>query len=189
MYKTESGKELDPERDKRLASLLTKAQQGDQVAYEEFLLETTKVLRRYLGKRTQSDMVEDLLQDTLLSVHRFLHTYLPGKPVGPWVYAICSNRIVDFYRRKRRIQRIEADVDIEDQMVAGIEHVDPSLNSNAFEALKQLPERQRRIIELLKLYGLSVKEVSAHTGMSESLVKTTAFRGYETIRKLFGIKG
>ena len=43
------------------------------------------------------------------------------------------------------------------------------------------------MIELLKVQGLSVKEVSAHTGMSESSVKVTAFRGYETIRRIFGV--
>ena len=55
------------------------------------------------------------------------------------------------------------------------------------EALADLPEKQRKVIELLKVQGLSVKEVSAHTGMSESAVKVTAFRGYETIRRIFGV--
>jgi len=134
------------------------------------------------------DMVEDVLQDTLLSVHRFLHTYLPGKPVGPWVYAICHHRMVDFYRRKRRIQLVESDVDVDDQVVVQIEQKDQSLNGSALDALNRIPERQRRVIEMLKIYGLSVKEVAVHTGMSESSVKTTAFRGYESIRKLFGMK-
>jgi RNA polymerase sigma-70 factor (ECF subfamily) len=52
----------------------------------------------------------------------------------------------------------------------------------------KLPERQRRIIELLKIQELSVREVAAQTGMSESAVKVAAFRGYEAIRKIFGVK-
>jgi RNA polymerase sigma-70 factor (ECF subfamily) len=181
-------RELDSERDRKLAGLLVLAQQGDQVAYEEFLIETAGILRRFLSKRMDFDMVEDVLQDTLLSVHRFLHTYLPGRPVGPWLYAICGNRMVDFYRRKRRIQLVESGLDVNDQAVSQIEHEDRSTNGNALDALKRLPERQRLVIGMLKIHGLSVKEVATQTGMSESAVKVTAFRGYETIRKLFGIK-
>jgi RNA polymerase sigma-70 factor (ECF subfamily) len=135
------------------------------------------------------EMVEDVLQDTLLSIHRFLHTYLPGRPVGPWIYAICSNRMVDFFRRKRRIQLVESGIDLDTHQETRTPPVtSESPLGNALDALKKLPERQRRIIALLKIEGLSVKEVAIQTGMSESSVKVTAFRGYETIRKLFGIK-
>lgn len=44
------------------------------------------------------------------------------------------------------------------------------------------------IIEFLKLQDLSVKEVALQAGMSESAVKITAFRGYEGIRKMLGVK-
>ena len=54
------------------------------------------------------------------------------------------------------------------------------------EALASLPEKQRQVIKLLKVQGMSVKEVSVATGMSESSVKVTAFRGYEAIREIFG---
>jgi RNA polymerase sigma-70 factor (ECF subfamily) len=179
---------LDSERDTKLAGLLILAQGGDQIAYEEFLIETAEILRRFLSKRMDFDMVEDVLQDTLLSVHRFRHTYLPGRPVGPWLYAICNNRMVDFYRRKRRIQRVESGLDVTDQTVVEMRQHDRSTNGNALDALNKLPERQRRIIGMLKICGFSVKEVATHTGMSESSVKITAFRGYEAIRKLLGIK-
>ena len=181
-------RELNSDQDKKLAALLVLAQQGDQVAYEEFLIATAGILRRFLSKRMDFDMVEDVLQDTLLSVHRFLHTYLPTRPVGPWLYAICNNRMVDFYRQKRRIQLVESGLDFNDQTVTQMEHKDRAANVNAIDALRRLPERQRRIIGMLKIHGLSVKEVAIQTGMSESSVKITAFRGYETIRKLFGIK-
>lgn len=188
MRRITESKTLDSERDKKLTGLLTLAQQGDQVAYEEFLIETAVILRGFLGRRMEYQMVEDVLQDTLLSIHRFLHTYRSGRPVGPWLYAICNNRMVDFYRRKRRIQLVESDVDISGEAPIRTERGNAPPIGNAVDALNKLPKRQRRIIELLKIEGLSVKEVAIHTGMSESSVKVTAFRGYEAIRKLFGIK-
>jgi RNA polymerase sigma-70 factor (ECF subfamily) len=179
---------LNPDRDKRLAGLIAKAQQGDQIAYEEFLTETAITLRRFLIKRVDRGVVEDILQDTLLSIHKFLHTYLPHRPVGPWIYAICSNRIADFYRRQRRIERFESRVEVTSEAAIQAGPQSSTSEGTVIGALHKLPDRQRRIIELLKIYGLSVKETAIQTGMSESSVKVTAFRGYEAIRKLMGVK-
>jgi RNA polymerase sigma-70 factor, ECF subfamily len=181
-------KTLNSERDKTIAGLLILGQQGDQSAYETFLIEAAAILRAYLRKRMDSEMVEDVLQDTLLSIHRFRHTFLAGRPVGPWMYAICSHRIADHYRRKRRIQLVESDIGIDEHRASQIETRNQVLSGTATEAVRALPQRQRQVIELLKIEGLSVKEVALQTGMSESSVKTTAFRGYETIRKRFGTK-
>jgi RNA polymerase sigma-70 factor (ECF subfamily) len=53
-------------------------------------------------------------------------------------------------------------------------------------ALQSLSERQREVIQLLKLQGLSVREIAAQTGMTESSVKVSAHRGYRALRRLLG---
>ena len=179
---------MDAERDQRLAGLLTEAQDGDGASYERFLLEVSRLLRRYLVKRMGDvETVEDVLQETLMSIHRARHTYLPGRPLGPWLYAICEHRRTDFYRRHRRIERTEVAVtdDVADR-AAPLSH-ETERGHRVREALARLPERQRRIIELLKIHDYTVKEAAAKTGMSESAVKVTAFRGYQTIRRLLGV--
>lgn len=55
-------------------------------------------------------------------------------------------------------------------------------------ALVDLPKPQRSVIEMLKVQNMSVREVAALTGMSESSVKVTAYRGYEALRKLLGVR-
>jgi RNA polymerase sigma-70 factor (ECF subfamily) len=182
---------LNPARDQALAELLTRSQAGDQAAYEGFLREASGVLRAFLARRmsSASDRVEDVLQETLLSIHRARHSFLPGRPVGPWLYAICEHRMAEFYRRHRRILAVEAPSDL--QEIAAVDAAEPEsegLGAAIREALGKLPHKQRWIIERLKLHDLSVKEVAVQSGMSESAVKITAFRGYEGIRKILGIK-
>ena len=46
-----------------------------------------------------------------------------------------------------------------------------------------LPDNQRQVIELLKFEELSVAEVAARLGMTESNVKVTAHRGYRALRR------
>jgi RNA polymerase sigma-70 factor (ECF subfamily) len=171
-----------------LAGLLAEAQAGDQAAYERFLVEASAVLRRFLSRRMgDAEPVEDVLQETLLSIHRARHTYLPGRPLGPWLYAICEHRMTDFHRRQRRIERRE--VTAPDDLAERAAPLPPRASERGSvvrEALARLPERQRQVIELLKIHDFSVKEAAAHTGMSESAVKVTAFRGYRAIRRLLG---
>ena len=176
---------MDSEHDRELAALLELAQKGDRHAYEKFLVEVSSLLRRFLARRMRpAEPVEDVLQDTLLTIHRARHTHLPGRPVGPWLYAICEHRLTDFHRRRGRIERIEARGEEPPPPTVDV----PASPAPVIEALARLPGRQRRVIELLKLHDLSVREVAAQIGMSESAVKVTAFRGYEAIRKMMGVK-
>lgn len=178
---------LDAARDRELAALLVLAQQGHRQAYERFLLEVSVVLRRFLERRMGArERAEDVLQDTLLTIHRARHSYLPGRPVGPWLYTICEHRMTDFHRRRSRIERVE--VPGSEAMVAVAEEPVRESSPVVLEALGRLPGKQRRVIELLKLQDLSVREVAARVGMSESAVKVTAFRGYQRIRRMVGAK-
>jgi RNA polymerase sigma-70 factor (ECF subfamily) len=184
-------KSLDSARDQQLAGLLSQAQRGDPVAYESFLREASVVLRAFLTRRMKSagDRVEDVLQDTLLTVHRARHSFLAGRPVGPWLYAICEHRMAEFYRRHRRIEAVEMPAELPEVAVADGSELDTAgLGDLVREALMKLPRKQRAIIESLKLHDLSVREVALQAGMSESAVKVTAFRGYEAIRKMLRVK-
>lgn len=176
---------MDPDHDLELAALLADGQKGDQAAYEKFLTEASVVLRRFLIRRMKDpEMAEDVLQDTLLAIHKARHTYLPGRPVGPWMYAISNHRMMDFYRWHRKVEAVEVMLAEDAQGASGEEN---TRGRSVREALRGLPERQRQVIKMLKVQGLSVKEVAVLTGMSESSVKVTAFRGYEAVRKIFGV--
>ncbi|HQR36846.1 MAG TPA: sigma-70 family RNA polymerase sigma factor [Blastocatellia bacterium] len=181
---------MDADRHEELARLLSAAQDGDQEAYESFLVGASKLLRGFLQTQMGGDgMVEDVLQDTLLSIHRARHTFLPGRALGPWLYAICKHRMIDHYRRSRRIMRREvSESEIPAQRAASIPHPSESRAGGVLsDALAKLPKSQRHVVELLKVHDMSIKEAAARTGMSESAVKVTAHRGYKTLRRLFGV--
>src|SRR5690606_4955719 len=111
----------------------------------------------------------------------------PGRPVGPWLYAISEHRLKDFFRRQRRSERFNFQRHDLWEMTSSYSYAE-SLIELVLSALKQLPSKQKLVVELLKLSGFSVREVAARTGMSESAVKVNASRGYETIRKKIGRK-
>src|SRR5579864_5348365 len=79
-------------------------QQADPEAPAALVNALSPALLRFfqsqVAKRQQAD---DLLQETWLRIHRVRHTYRPGEPVLPWIYAIARRVRIDGYRRMRRI--------------------------------------------------------------------------------------
>ena len=169
---------------------MRRAQGGDQLAYAELLAMLTTVTRKFArGRAGPVPWVEDAVQETLLSVHRARHTYDPARPFAPWFYAIAAHRVVDVYRRERRVASREQGQDTLPEPVP--EHdVDRTAGVDmkaVRAALAALPARQRDIIEGLKLRDESVRELAGRHGMSESAVKVAAHRGYQKLKRMLGV--
>ena len=128
------------------------------------------------------EQADDLLQETWLRIHRVRHTYRPGQPVLPWVYAIARRVRVDGYRRTRRIRAHEIPTEVLPEPRARSE----TRNSlPAFETLVSiLPEAQREVVTMLKAGGLSLDEVARATSCTVGAVKQKASRAYERLRSL-----
>lgn len=175
--------------DRRLSELMRAAQDGDRLAYETLLTEVATTVRAFVRKRLHDvDSQEEVVQDTLLCIHRDRHTYDPGRPFRPWMYAITRHRLSDHLEKQRRRTRIEvlADADAEDPASADASARDRRAPGILHHALAQLSNAQREIIQMLKLDGLSVAEISTRTGLTASTVKVTAHRGYKRLRALIG---
>lgn len=163
----------------RLAAL---AQRGDRQAYAALLTACRSWLLRYFRRKVHPDQIDDLVQETLLSVHRKLASYDPARPIIPWLAAIARYRFVDYLRLAYRTAA-DALLDDDDAIAPGAEGAITARLSleRLFEAL---PDAQCRAIELVKLEGLSISEASASTGQSESLVKVNIHRGLKRLAAL-----
>ena len=160
------------------------AQRGDRQSYETLLTRLAGVVQAFVRKRVgDAAWCDDVVQESLMAVHRARHTYDPGRPFAPWMYAIVHNRFIDALRvqRRRLLRELRAEA------AAGLSER-PAQERDALlrdvrRAVSDLPENQRRVIELLKFEELSVREVATRLGISESNVKVTAHRGYRALRR------
>ncbi len=158
-------------------------QQADPEAPAALVAALSPALLRFFRSQVASrEQADDLLQDTWLRIHRVRHTYRPGEPVLPWIYAIARRVRVDGYRRSRRITMHETAMEVLPDRPAQRE-----LRNTlpAFETLvAALPEGQREVITMLKAGGLSLEEVARATSSTVGAVKQKAHRAYERLRKL-----
>jgi RNA polymerase sigma-70 factor (ECF subfamily) len=131
------------------------------------------------------ERADDLLQDTWLRIHRVRHTYRPGEPVLPWVFAIARRVGVDGYRKTQRINAHEISMEaLPEQPARGT----PQNKLLVFEELvADLPPAQQEVVTMLKVGGLSLEEVARATSSTVGAVKQKAHRAYERLRNLLNI--
>src|SRR5262245_27891232 len=91
--------------DAELEDLMVRYQSGDAAAVTGLIERLSpQLLRFFLAQFVSRRFADDLLQETWLRIHRVRHTYRPGEPVLPWIYALARNVRVDHYRRTRRVE-------------------------------------------------------------------------------------
>ena len=84
-----------------LARLMAASQRGDRAAYRALLGDSGKWLARYFARRIAPHQIDDLVQETLVSMHRKLGTWDSSRPFLPWLAAIARYRWIDLLRRQR----------------------------------------------------------------------------------------
>lgn len=182
--------------ERRLTALLEASIDGDKHAYRRFLDELARHLRIRLRKhlRQQHADVEDLVQEVLIAVHKGLDTFRPDVPLTAWISAIVRYKLADHFRMNARRNELFEPLD-EDEASASAS-VTAAWSLDALDAqrdldrlLATLPPRQRESIVQTRLWGRSVAETAASTGLSESAVKVSVHRGLKALAAKIRRKG
>lgn len=169
--------------DEGLEALMMRYQRADGDAAATLIERVSPQLRRFfMAQAASRGYAGDLVQETWLRIHASRHTHRPGEPVLPWIYAIARHVRVDSYRKVRRVESREQQVETlpEYAMRAKPEARGPDLE----ELLGALPESQREVIVMLKVSGMSLEEVARATSSSVGSVKQKAHRAYEKLRAM-----
>lgn len=163
--------------DATLSRLAALAQTGDKAAYAALLTAARRWLLGYFRRKVMPDRIDDLVQETLLTIHRKLASYDPERGFTPWLAAIARFRFIDSLRQAYRHAHAELNdsfaVDSGEEAVLARMSLD-----RLFEGLSPA---QHSVIELVKISGLSIAEAAQKTGQSEALVKVNIHRGLKRL--------
>lgn len=165
--------------------------QGDEAAFASVYDSVAPRVHAYLIRQTRDRAVaDDLLQQTLLQIHRKRGTYVAGLPVLPWAFAIARRLYIDECRRRKTDALWSArDVGEDDRRASSLPDDEFATREAArlVEAeLARMPGNQRVAFELLKVDGLSHQEAAQALGTTVNAVKLRAFRAYSAIRAVLG---
>jgi RNA polymerase sigma-70 factor (ECF subfamily) len=166
------------------ANLLKASLEGNKNSYRILLENISTLLENYLVKRIfDKDDKEDILQEILMSFHSARHTYLLDKPFFPWLYGIAKNHLSRYYHLKSKKQNEILNFEMNLFPKTEVEETDSTKMDSLLLELKNLPERQKKIITLLKFQGKTVEQVAKIMNLSNNNVKVIAHRGYEKLKR------
>jgi RNA polymerase sigma-70 factor, ECF subfamily len=163
---------------------------GDDAAFAAVYDGVAPRLYGFLLRQTRDRArAEDVLQQTLLQIHRARDRFLPGAEVMPWAFAIARRLLVDSLRRgKREVLSDDGELDPGRDRGPGADEVAQAreLAVRIDRVLAKLPQSQRAAFELIKNEGLSVAEAAQVLGTTVAAVKLRAHRAYEALRAALG---
>lgn len=152
--------------------LMIQLQSGESTAFEALVDRHQGPLIGFFFRNTHdSQLSEDLTQETLLRIYNQAWDYLPGGKFRGWMYRIARNLLIDNVRRQSHdalIRAVKASQLEDDGMsrLAG-EIVSPSERADfreiaelVDELLQEIPEDQRLTFVLHHYAGLSLSEVA-----------------------------
>jgi RNA polymerase sigma-70 factor, ECF subfamily len=170
-----------------LEALMGRYQAGDFAAARTLIDRISPPLHRFLNAQSvRAADADDLLQEAWLRIHRVRHTYRPGKPLLPWIYAIARRVRVDHYRKSLRTTMREQRWEELSETAPG-SLVQPQPAESLDELLAPLSDSQREVLEMLKVAGMSLEEVARATSSSVGSVKQKVHRAYEKLRRSMGL--
>lgn len=175
-----------------LDELVALAISGDRQAVGRVLAIVRPLVVRYcrarLGRTRSSASVDDVAQDVCLAVWKALPGYrLQGRPFMAFVYSIASNKVIDVHRAEARCRSTPVS-DVPDVADAA---ADPEqrafrgeLSGVMGRMLDRLPDRQREILVLRVVIGMSAEETAGTVGSTPGAVRVAQHRALARLRRL-----
>jgi RNA polymerase sigma-70 factor (ECF subfamily) len=179
----------DASADDRLGSadahqLVQRAAAGDHAAWEHIYRAVYARLRAYAARHVGNDTADDVVSETMLravaGIDRFRWT-----PAGiePWLFGIARRVVADHHRRTGRRRRWSR----------AVASPAPALPADAAEladehaavraAFNRLPARDRELLELRVVAGLTPEQTAAVLGKRPGAVRVAQSRALARLRQ------
>lgn len=173
-----------------LRELIAEAKAGNIGSFERIIvLHQNLVLRVAQRLLLNGEDAKDAAQEVFLRLHRSLGRFRQEQDFAPWLYRMTVNICHDLRRRRRQ------DVSLD----GAVGFPDASPNSEAsvlfrqqqglvLAALGSLTDREREVIVLRDLEGLSTAEVARITGSLETTVRSQISTGRVKIKNYVAMR-
>lgn len=133
---------------------------------------------------------EDVTQDVFVTLWTQPDRYNPdiGR-FAPWFYRVARNRSIDIIRQRRR-EVMPDEPAVFDLMLGASDDspsddvVERSQADRVRSALRELPEEQRKLIELAYFSGLTQSQMSSELGIPLGTIKTRVRTGLRRLRDI-----
>lgn len=145
-------------------------------------------LYNYFLRMTRSrEISQDLTQDVFQRILKYRNSFNEKWMFRTWMFQIARN-VLNYHYGSNKIltSDFHSPEQTEYEESIALEEIDKnSKRDTLYEALAQLNEEQREIIELARFQGLKYKEIAQLTENSVAAVKVKVHRAISKLRELY----
>jgi len=176
--------------------LIQRASQGDDAAFSQVVQAYRKrilgTIARLIGR---PEDVEDVGQEVFLRLYFSLDQLRTPEMFEPWLYRLTVNAAYDYLRRRRRrpesrmadlseLQVLQADAVAGTKKEAEVQRR-KRIRELVHVLLEAVSEKDRILLTLKEIEGLSLKELEKIYGLNENALKVRLFRARQKVIKVY----
>jgi RNA polymerase sigma factor (sigma-70 family) len=166
-----------------IACITAIAKDEDQASFALFRHFAPRVKAFLIKSGADESLAEECMQDVMATIWQKAHLYDASRAsVATWIFTIARNRKIDLLRRYARPEPEdlpwgpEREPDQADVMALQEE------TERLADAIRQLPEKQRTLIERAYFGDLTHSEIAAETGLPLGTIKSRIRLALERLR-------
>jgi RNA polymerase sigma-70 factor, ECF subfamily len=171
--------------------LMVELGSGNDRGLEEIVKRYQRPLVGYISQIiNDSERARDLAQETFIRIVRHAQGYRTTTRFATWLYHIARNIARDELRARKRRPELTSDEACKNEATESNRN-QRELRETVTTILKRLSARDRNLLVMRDLKGLSYEEISGQTGMALGTVKSGLSRArnrfrehYETLNRI-----
>lgn len=189
--------ELEPRTNHSDVLLVERVLAGDTKAFELLVIKYQRRVQRLIARMVRdSNLIEDIAQETFLRAYRALHQYRGDAQFYTWLYRIAVNTTKKFLMELKRDPTV-----LERSLKSGSEEDETSRSENepsteenpesilaaneiadvVNRAMAALPDDLRQAVTLREIEGMSYDEIAMVMDCPIGTVRSRIFRAREAI--------
>ncbi len=139
--------------------LILRCQIGDKDALAGLIERYQAPLRYFISRLSANpETVEDIFQDTWLTVIRRIHTLKKIDAFSTWLYRIARNKVYQQFRRKRKLSELNENIAVPNDTENDVFSTEDA--AKIHKCLKELLPEYREVLMLRFLEQMSYEQIS-----------------------------
>ncbi len=170
-----------------IGELAAEAKRGGHSAVEKLVEAAAPMVRRWALVQTgEAAAADDVAQEVLIRMVVQLDRLRKPERIGAWLYAATRHAAADLFRRRRRDPSTDA-VDsarlVSSEPGPQEQRASHELRVLMARLFRTLPRRQREVLDLVELQGMTAPEAGALLGIRAGTVRANLFKARANLRK------
>lgn len=155
----------------------------DEASFHQVLtLIQPKLLTFAASFLKDQSLAQDAVQEAMMAIIKGVRKLKSHKKFHAWIYQVTRNKCLDLIRKNQKYKN-DSSIDTSNELVADNKI---ELQLDMMGRIKQLPHKQKNIIQLFYYDGFSIKEIAEILNKPAGTIKALLFDARNQLKQLFG---